>query len=123
MASKTDDPLRMQHMIKFARKAIGFSARKSRADLDKDELLCLALVRLIEMIGEAAARITTESRDCHSEIPWAKIVGMRNRLVHGYDQVDLDLLWQTIERDLKPLVEQLEKIIPLNDPDQTTDES
>lgn len=111
MARKSDDASRMRDMIDFACKALRFGQGKSRDDLDRDEVLCLALVRVIEMIGEAASRVTQDTRGRHAEIPWAQIVGMRNRLIHGYDQVDLDLLWQTIQQDLQPLIDQLEKIV------------
>ena len=78
-----------------------------REDLPKDRQLNLALVRLVEIIGEAAARVTEETREKHPQIPWLDIVGMRNRIVHGYDEVDLDILWDVIELHLPRLIEQL----------------
>ncbi len=81
---------------------------KTRADLDTDRKLNLALVRLLEIIGEAAGRISKEDRDRHSNIPWAEIVGLRNRLIHGYDEVDFDILWQIVTTDLPPLIRNLE---------------
>jgi uncharacterized protein with HEPN domain len=77
----------------------------------KDRILELALVRLIEIVGEAAARVSPEGCRKYSGVPWPQIIGMRNRLVHGYDQVDLDVLWDTIEHDLPPLVSELERIL------------
>jgi len=74
-------------------------------------MLELALVRLIEIIGEAAGRVSQEGQNKHSSIPWFQIIGMRNRLIHGYDQVDLNLLWDTIEIDLPPLISKLENIL------------
>ena len=71
----------------------------------------LALVRLLEVIGEAAGRIPKEEQESHSEIPWAEITGLRNRLIHGYDSVDMDILWQIIQFDLPPLITALEAII------------
>ena len=98
-------------MLEAAEKALRFAEGKKRSDVDEDEILCLALVRLFEIIGEAATRVSETTRDRHSIIPWPKIIGMRNRLVHGYDQIDLEVLWQTLEQDLKPLIDSLEKIL------------
>ena len=74
-------------------------------------MLELSLVCLVEIIGEAAARIGTESREKFPSISWLQIVGIRNRLVHGYDVVDPDILWDTIIDDLPPLIAELEKIL------------
>ena len=72
-------------------------------------MLELSLVRLIEIVGEAAARVSLERRTLYPSIPWREVIGMRNRLVHGYDSVDLDVLWDTVELDLPPLIIELEK--------------
>jgi uncharacterized protein with HEPN domain len=79
--------------------------------LDKDRKLVLSLVRLVEVIGEAAGQVTKEFQAAHPEIPWPAIVGMRNRLIHAYFDIDLDRVWDTIKDDLPPLVASLEKII------------
>jgi uncharacterized protein with HEPN domain len=73
--------------------------------------LQLALVRLIEIIGEAATRVSKETRAACPIIPWDDVIGMRNKLIHGYDSVDLDILWDTVTDDLPPLIEELEKRI------------
>jgi uncharacterized protein with HEPN domain len=98
-------------MLDYAREAVAMIEGKNRADLRRERMLELALVRLIEVIGEAAARVTSESREKYGSIPWSQVVGMRNRLIHGYDHVDLDVLWDTIEYDLPPLILELENII------------
>ena len=82
---------------------------KSRADIDTDRQLNLALVRLLEIVGEAAARTNERERGQYADIPWVEIVGLRNRLIHGYDSVDFDILWNVITRDLPPLIEKLER--------------
>lgn len=82
---------------------------KTRADLDADRQLNLALVRLLEIIGEAATRISEEERALHHTIPWPEIVSLRNRLIHGYDSVDFDILWNIISKDLPSLIETLER--------------
>ena len=84
---------------------------KERADLRHERMLELSLIRLIEVVGEATARVTPEGQAKYSSIPWPQVVGMRNRLIHGYDQVDLDILWDTIEVDLPPFITKLEKIL------------
>ena len=106
-----DDKVRLRHMLDHAQEAISMVGERQRQDLGQDRMLELALVRLIEIIGEAAARISLESRTDHPSIPWPEIIGMRNRLIHGYDDVDLDVLWDTIEVDLPPLVRALQQIL------------
>jgi len=70
-----------------------------------------AVIRRIEIIGEAAGRISKEDQDRYSNIPWPEIVGLRNRLIHGYDEVDFDILWQIVTTDLPPLIKNLEKLV------------
>jgi len=71
----------------------------------------LALVRLLEIIGEAAGHVSAETQAAAPAIPWAEIVGLRNRLIHGYDSVDMDILWQILDQDLAPLAAELEKAL------------
>jgi uncharacterized protein with HEPN domain len=106
--TRHDDMVRLRHMLDHAREAVSLINGKQREDLDRERLLELSLVRLIEIVGEAAARVSPEGQRNHSAIPWREVVGMRNRLIHGYDQVDLDVLWDTIEDDLPPLIANLE---------------
>jgi uncharacterized protein with HEPN domain len=101
----------LRHMLDHAREAVSMVRGKTRADLDTDRKLNLALVRLLEIVGEAAGRISKEERDRYSNIPWAEIVGLRNRLIHGYDEVDLDILWEIVTADLTPLIKNLEKLL------------
>lgn len=82
---------------------------KTRPDLDSDRMLNLALVRLLEIVGEAANRVSVEERSRFPRIPWFQLIGLRNRLIHGYDSVDFDILWQIVTQDLPPLVEELER--------------
>ena len=109
--SLRDDRARLEHMLEHAEEAVAMAAGRSREDLDTDRQLNLSLVRLLEIVGEAAARVSEERRSASPAIPWPDIVGLRNRLVHGYDEVDFDILWDIIEIDLPPLVDQLRKII------------
>lgn len=107
-----DDSVRMHHMLDAAREAMSFAQNKSRKSLDTDRKLVLALIKSIEIIGEAAANVTKESQNKYSHIPWQNIIGMRNRLIHAYFDINLDILWKTITEDLPPLIAGLEKIIP-----------
>ena len=109
------DRVRLDHMLDHAREAIALSRGKVRADLDNDRILNLALVRLLEIVGEAAGRVSKEECAHHPELPWPQIIGLRNRLIHGYDAVDNDILWQIITDDLPPLVDALEAILSLEE--------
>lgn len=109
--TRHDDEVRLRHMLDHAQEALSMVRGKKRQDLGQNRILELALVRLIEIIGEAAARVTPEGQEKYSSIPWPQIIGMRNRLIHGYNQVDLDVLWDTIEFDLPPLITKLEQIL------------
>lgn len=98
-------------MRDHAAEAVDLAQSRTRPDLDENRLLNLALVRLVELVGEAAGRVPVEERARHSSIPWPEIIGMRNRLVHAYDEVDLDLLWQVVRVDPPSLVTELERIL------------
>jgi uncharacterized protein with HEPN domain len=97
-------------MLEAARDAQAFAEGKTRADLDDDRMLTFALVRALEVVGEAASQINQETQAALPQVPWRLIVGMRNRLIHEYRYVDKDLLWQTVVEDLPPLMAELEKI-------------
>ncbi len=90
--SRHDDATRLRHMLDHAEEAVEMAKGRTRADLDSDRPLELSLTRLLEVIGEAAARVSEKSRSLTPSIPWEDIVGLRNRLIHGYDEVDLDIL-------------------------------
>ena len=109
--SRGDPSVRLRHMREYARKALDLTGGRAREDLDKDEVLRLALTHLVELVGEAASQMPAEQRNRHVGIPWAKVVGMRNRLIHGYDLVDYEILWDTIRHDLPGLVEDLDRIL------------
>jgi uncharacterized protein with HEPN domain len=98
-------------MLDAAREAVGFTEGLQRRDLDIDRKLNLSLIQLLEIIGEAARGITTEFRQEHPELPWKRMVGMRDRLIHGYFDINLDVLWETTKNDLPPLIDKLEKIL------------
>jgi len=90
--SHHDDTLRLRHMLDHAQEALAISKGRTRADLDADRQLNLSLVRLLEIIGEAASRTSQGYQEHHPEVPWPEIITLRNRLIHGYDRVDFDIL-------------------------------
>ncbi|MGH2356347.1 MAG: HepT-like ribonuclease domain-containing protein [Chloroflexota bacterium] len=108
---RPDGGVRLRHMLDHARETVALVQGKTRADLDADRLLNLALVRLLEVIGEAASRIPAEERARYPGIPWSQIVSLRNRLIHGYDSVDFDILWAILSQDLPKLIIELEQIV------------
>jgi len=100
-------------MLESALKVREFVTGLSLEEVRTDEMRALALVRLLEIIGEAARVVSDEFRGANPDIPWAQIVGLRNRLIHGYADVDWDVLWGIVSDDLPVLVNALE--ILLND--------
>jgi uncharacterized protein with HEPN domain len=101
---RKDDLIRLRHMLDAACEAVEFARNSRRKDLDGDRKLTLALVKDVEIIGEAAYQISEDTRRTLPEIPWEDIVGMRHRLVHAYFDINLDILWKTVQEDLPPLV-------------------
>ena len=95
-------------MLDAAREAVELVRGRSTQQIEGDRLRVLALERLFEIIGEAAAQTTDEVRVRHPEIPWSRIVGMRNEIIHGYSTVDLEIVLKTVENRLPPLIRQLE---------------
>jgi len=109
--SRRDDTVSLKDMLDYAREAVEMLGYGKPDELTRNRMLQLALTRLVECIGEAANRVSQEARSRHTDLPWPKIIGMRNRLIHGYDIVDLDLLYHTILTDLSSLIEALERIV------------
>ena len=98
------DESALRHMLAHAREAVAMARGRSRAELDGDRMLNLALARLIEIIGEAANRVSVARQATIPCVPWPQVVSMRNRLIHGYDSVDHDVLWAVVSRDLPALI-------------------
>ena len=105
------DRIRLLDMLNHAREALQFINGRTRPDLDKLRWLNLSPVRLLEIIGEAAARASDSTKSYFPEIKWQQIVGLRNRLIHGYNQVDFDIMWDILQEDLPQLVNQVEKAL------------
>ena len=103
--------VRVHHMLDHGREAVEMARGRSRADLDTDRMLNLALVRLAEVIGEASRRVPEDFRCRQPQVPWRDIADLRNRLIHAYEAVDFDTLWSIIQKDPPLLIDQLEAII------------
>jgi len=110
-----NDSLRVRHIPDSAREAVALCRDRSRAELDNDRLLALGLTRLLEIIGEAARGVSPAFREKHPQIPWKEMAGMRDRLIHGYFDVNLNVVWQTVTTNLPSLIEKLERIVPSMD--------
>ncbi len=106
-----DPMVRILHMRDYSQKALTIVEGKRREDLDKDEKPALALTHLVEIIGEAANQVPQDIKSKYSEIPWPKVVGIRNRLIHGYESVDYDILWDTVNYNLPDLISALNRIL------------
>lgn len=109
--SKHDPEIALRQILTHAREAVEISQRKKRSDLDSDRLLNLALTRLIEIVGEAANRVPDSIQTKYPDLPWLQMVGVRNRLIHGYDSVDFDILWTIVNHDLPSVIERIENIL------------
>lgn len=96
-------------MTDAATKAISFAKGRSRQDLDQDELLRLALTKLVEIVGEAAKHVSPETQATMPEVSWSAAARMRDRLIHHYFDINLDALWATVTQDLPSLLDALNK--------------
>ena len=113
---KNDDQVRLKHMVDAMREEVSFADGRVREDLDDDRQLTLSIVKELEIIGEAASQVSESARLELVDIPWARIVAMRNRLVHAYFNINLDIVWQTVQKDLPPLIAKIEpKLPPVSD--------
>lgn len=104
-----DDSVYLGHMLETAGKAVAKLGNQSRADFDNNEDLRIVLTHWVQIIGEAASRVSLATRDAHPEIPWRAITGMRHRIVHDYMNIDADILWQVASRNLPELIEMLRR--------------
>jgi uncharacterized protein with HEPN domain len=109
--NREDDITKVRHMLDFAQKAVSFNRGRKRADLDSNEMLAMATIHLVEMLGEASRFVSEVLRDRYPEIPWVQISGTHNRLAHGYIDVDLDIIWTIVRKDLPSLIRQLRHVL------------
>jgi uncharacterized protein with HEPN domain len=108
---RKDDAVRIRHMLDASHEAILFAKGRTRQDLDDDRMLVLALIKAIEIVGEAACQVSETTRRQTPDIPWEDIIGMRHRLVHAYFDINRDILWRTVQDDMSTLVALLETLL------------
>lgn len=108
------DRTRLHHMIEAAEATQRFILGRKREDFDSDEMLLFALVRAIEIIGEAASKVSPEARATTPSIPWAAIISMRNRLIHAYFDIDREVLWRTVVEEVPALRRALHEVQPFS---------
>ena len=107
----TADYIRLRHLLDAARKAIAFMHGRTLTDLESDEMRALTVIQLLQIAGEAAKRVSDETRARYPSVPWRQVAGTRDRLIHGYFEVDLELVWSIVSQDLPELVAQIEAIL------------
>ncbi len=107
-----DDWVYVGHMLDMASKVVEKTSSDSRAQFDADENLRLAVTHLLQVIGEAASHVSSDFRNQHNQIPWKAIIGMRQKVVHDYMNVDEDIVWDTARSEVPSLVERLAAILP-----------
>jgi len=108
---KPEDRVRVQHMLDAAQEACEFMGGVSFEDLKRSRLLTNAVVRSLEVLGEAAAQITPEFRESNGWIPWRDIIAMRNRLIHAYFDINYAVVWRTVKEDLPQFIKLLKQIL------------
>ena len=108
---RPEDRTRLLHMVDAAETIANFVSGRARKDLDSDRMLLFALVRAVEVLGEAAAKVSPEARAEAASVPWPQIVAMRNRLIHAYFDVNRDMLWKTAIEEIPALLPALRKLI------------
>ena len=107
---RADDRVRVLHMIEACESVQRFIQGRRRLDFESDQMLLFAVVRAVEVLGEAASKVSEDTRSACPEIPWAEITSMRNRLIHGYFDIDIDIVWNTASVELPALLADLRRI-------------
>lgn len=102
---------RLRHIRDAARRALEISKEVDREELEPEDMRALALVRLLEIIGEAAGQVSEELQDHYPDLPWRQAADMRNVLIHAYFRVNLDVVWRTVTEDIPDLLERVEAIL------------
>ncbi len=110
----TEDKIRLRHIFDEAKEAMNFVDGLSFENFMKDSKTTHAVFRAVELMGEAAARISEEYKSLHPDIPWAEIVGMRNRLIHVYFDIDYETVWETVKTDIPKLIQMIEPLLEGN---------
>jgi len=101
----------LEQMLDFARRLQRITRGRTLSDVEREETLMASVELFLVKLGEASRRVPEEVRSGHPEVPWQAIVGMRNRIIHVYDDIDYDIVWDTVQTDLPVLIEHLERIL------------
>lgn len=101
----------LEQMLDTARRIRALARSHTHESLETDEVAHLALLHLIQRLGEAASRLSADFRASHDEFPWAEMIGMRNRIVHSYDDLDAEIVWQVASADIEPVLAALERVL------------
>ncbi len=109
--SRHDDRVSLRQMLDYLEEAVQLARGHERADLDGNRMLFLSVLKLVELVGEAATRVSETTVSAHPHLPWREITATRNRLIHGYDSVDCDILWDIVTVDFPPLAAALKLIV------------
>lgn len=107
------DALTLELMLHTTRRLRGLSRGRARDAFDADDVAQLAMLHLIQRLGEGASRLSADFRAQHPEFPWAEMIGMRNRIVHGYDDLDPDIVWRVATEDIEPVITGLERALAM----------
>ena len=110
--TRHDDKIYLQHMLSYAREALQHAQGSTREEIESDRLLQLALLHLVEIVGEAASKVSPATQARLGRLPWRGMIGMRNRIIHGYDTAEIGVLWDTLQQDLPQLIQMLEQELP-----------
>jgi uncharacterized protein with HEPN domain len=105
------DRVRLRHMLDAAQESLLAASGRTRDDLDTDRGLLHTLVRSIEVVGEAAGRLSYECRETYADLPWSLMVAMRNRMIHAYFDIDSDIVWRTVTVEFPRLVPRLREML------------
>ncbi len=108
--TRRDPRVPFQHMLELAQKAVALTQGITGEEFSANEVVVLATVRLLEVVGEAASRVSQDLRLAYPDIPWRRMVALRNLLIHAYDQVDQGIVWDIVQEDLPELIEALKRI-------------
>jgi uncharacterized protein with HEPN domain len=109
------DRVYLMDILEAARLALSYVESVARETFMNDTQCQDAVIRRIEIIGEAARRVSPQTRNAFPGIPWNEMIGMRSMMIHDYDDVDLEIVWDTVERDLPRLIELLQPLMPHDD--------
>ena len=108
---RKEDNIRLQHMLDSATEAVGYTVKREQKELETDRQLTHSLVRCVEIIGEAANKVSIECQEAYPQIPWKNVIGMRNKLIHAYFDINLTILWRTVRQELPLLISELKSIL------------